>query len=122
MQNNALPPSEYTVSKHGNVYRVSALSKSPESSSNAGIVKYATNSPKDLTATYRQLEAGDTLTSLIISSGSQATRAPDILNIPLLPSQIVTGDWDAGVTYEVANNIATFTGHGYIRNITVEAL
>lgn len=55
-------------------------------------------------------------------SGTQVTRAPDILNIPLLPTQTISGDWDEGVTYEVADNIATFTGHGYIRNITVEAI
>ncbi len=61
-------------------------------------------------------------TSYIFNNDVPATRAPDILNIPLLPSQTITGDWDTGVTYEVADNIATFTGHGYIRNITVEAL
>lgn len=65
---------------------------------------------------------GDVQSSEIITTTSPATRSPDILNIPLLPSQTITGDWDAGVTYEVADNIATFTGHGYIRNITVEAL
>ncbi len=58
--------------------------------------------------------------SFVQTTGTQATRSPDILNIPLLPTQTITGDWDAGVTYEVADNIATFTGHGYIRNITVE--
>lgn len=60
--------------------------------------------------------------SIVKTSGTQVTRSPDILNIPLLPTQTITGDWDEGVTYEVADNIATFTGHGYIRNITVEAL
>lgn len=60
--------------------------------------------------------------SYIPAAGTPATRAPDILNIPLLPTQTITGDWDAGVTYSVADGIATFSGHGYIRNITVEAL
>lgn len=60
--------------------------------------------------------------SLTNSYGTPATRTPDILNIPLLPTQTLTGDWDTGVTYEVADNIATFAGHGYIRNITVETL
>lgn len=60
--------------------------------------------------------------SVVKTSGTQVTRSPDILNIPLLPMQTITGDWDAGVTYSVAGGIATFTGHGYIRNITVEAL
>ncbi|NLY14590.1 MAG: hypothetical protein GXZ10_13365 [Gammaproteobacteria bacterium] len=58
--------------------------------------------------------------SVIKTLGTPATRSPDILNIPLLPSQTPTGDWDAGVTYTVTDGIATFTGHGYIRNITVE--
>jgi len=60
--------------------------------------------------------------SVVKTSGTQVTRSPDILNIPLLPTQTITGDWDAGVTYSVAGGIATFAGHGYIRNITVEAL
>lgn len=61
-------------------------------------------------------------TSYIFNNDVPVTRSPDILNIPLLPSQTLTGDWDEGVSYEVADNIATFTGHGYIRNITVEEL
>jgi len=69
----------------------------------------------------RQVEAG-AASSLIKTSASPVTRSPDILNIPLLPTQTITGDWDAGVTYSLAGGIATFTGHGYIRNITVEAL
>ena len=69
-----------------------------------------------------QILESESYSSLIITPGSPATRSPDILNIPLLPSQTITGDWDDGVTYTVADNIATFTGHGYIRNITVEAL
>ena len=60
-----------------------------------------------------------TPTSPIPTHDTPATRAPDILNIPLLPYQTITGDWDEGVTYEVADNIATFAGHGYIRNITL---
>lgn len=69
-----------------------------------------------------QLEDGSLLTSYIPTSGTPVTRSPDILNIPLLPTQTITGDRDAGVTYSVAGGIATFEGHGYIRNITVEAL
>ena len=60
--------------------------------------------------------------SVVKTSGIQVTRSPDILNIPLLPAQTITGDWDAGVTYSLAGGIATFTGHGYIRSITVEEL
>lgn len=60
--------------------------------------------------------------SFIPTTGVPVSRSPDILNIPLLPTQTITGDWDAGVTYSVAGGIATFVGHGYIRNITVEAL
>ena len=60
--------------------------------------------------------------SVVKTSGTQVTRSPDILNIPLLPSQTITGDWDAGVTYSLAGDIATFAGHGYIRNIAVEEL
>lgn len=60
--------------------------------------------------------------SVVKTSGTQVTRSPDILNIPLLPTQTITGDWDAGVTYSLAGGIATFTGHGYIRNIVVEEL
>lgn len=74
------------------------------------------------TLRYPQDEEGDQITSYIPVGENPTTRSPDILNIPLLPSQTITGDWDAGVTYEVADNIATFTGHGYIRNIAVEAL
>lgn len=71
---------------------------------------------------YPQDEEGDQITSYIPVGFSPTTRSPDILNIPLLPTQSITGDWDEGVTYEIVDNIATFTGHGYIRNITVEAL
>lgn len=60
--------------------------------------------------------------SIVRTSGTQVTRSPDILNVPLLPTQTITGDWDEGVTHSVADGIATFTGHGYIRNITVETL
>ena len=67
-----------------------------------------------------QIEVGSFPSSYIPTNGTPATRAPDILNIPLLPTQSLTGDWDAGVTYSVAGGTATFTGHGYIRNITVE--
>ena len=67
-----------------------------------------------------QAEIGFGVTSYIPTYDAPATRAPDILNIPLLPTQTLSGDWDAGVTYTVADGIATFTGHGYIRNITVE--
>lgn len=119
---NRLFPDNYTVSRHGDVYRVSGLSLFSKATGISGITKYVANSAKDVTATYYQVEDGDTLTSLIKSSGSPATRAPDILNIPLLPSQTITGDWDEGVTYSLAGGIATFTGQGYIRNITVEAL
>lgn len=69
-----------------------------------------------------QIEEGSFPTSYIPTKGTPATRSPDILNIPLLPTQTITGDWDDGVTYSLAGGIATFTGHGYIRNITVEAL
>lgn len=69
-----------------------------------------------------QVEEGIRATSFIPTKGAPATRSPDILNIPLLPTQTVTGDWDEGVTYSVADGVATFTGHGYIRNIIVEAL
>lgn len=61
-------------------------------------------------------------TSYIFKNNVPVTRSPDILNIPLLPTQTITGDWDAGVTYSLAGGIATFTGHGYIRNIVVEEL
>ncbi len=61
-------------------------------------------------------------TSYIFNNDVPVTRSPDILNIPLLPTQSFTGDWDAGVSYSVAGGIATFAGHGYIRNIVVEAL
>lgn len=57
--------------------------------------------------------------SYIPAASSPATRAPDILNIPRLPTQTITGDWDAGVTYTVSGSIATFAGHGHIRNIDV---
>ena len=74
-------------------------------------------------ATCNQLEENTTKpSSFIPTTGTPVSRSPDILNIPLLPSQTITGDWDAGVTYTVDGGIATFTGHGYIRNITVEAL
>ena len=69
-----------------------------------------------------QLEDDSFPTSYIPTSGTPVTRSPDILNIPLLPTQSPTGDWDAGVTYTVADGIATFSGHGYIRNISVEEL
>ena len=69
-----------------------------------------------------QILESESYSSLIITGASPATRSPDILNIPLLPTQTLTGDWDEGVTYEVVDNIATFTGHGHIRNITVEEL
>ena len=69
-----------------------------------------------------QVEVGSFPTSYIPTDGTPATQAPDILNIPLLPTQTITGDWDSGVTYSLAGGIATLTGHGYIRNITVEAL
>ena len=72
---------------------------------------------------YPQVELTDgNATSFIPTSGTPATRSPDILNIPILPTQTISGDWDAGVTYTVAAGIATFTGHGYIRNIAVEVL
>lgn len=67
-------------------------------------------------------DTADLPQSVVKTSGTQVTRAPDILNIPLLPTQTITGDWDEGVTYEVTDGIATFTGHGYIRNIVVEEL
>lgn len=70
-----------------------------------------------------KLPSDDSLgTSYIPTDGAPETRAPEIMNIPLLPTQTITGDWDAGVTYSLAGGIATFTGHGYIRNIAVEAL
>ena len=69
-----------------------------------------------------QVEQDSTSTSYMPTSGTPVTRSPDILNIPLLPTQTIAGDWDDGVTYTAADGIATFTGHGYIRNITVEAL
>ena len=62
------------------------------------------------------------ISSIPTNEMSQVTRTPDILNVPILPDQTITGDWDEGVTYEVVDNIATFTGHGYIRNIVVEEL
>lgn len=67
-----------------------------------------------------QTEIGFGVTSYIPTDVAPATRSPDILNIPLLPSQSIAGEWDEGVTYEIVDNVATFTGHGYIRNITVE--
>lgn len=60
--------------------------------------------------------------SVIMTSGTQTTRSPDILNIPILPSQTLTGDWDEGITHSLAGGIVTFAGHGYVRNITVEEL
>lgn len=66
------------------------------------------------------MDTADFPQSFVKTSGTQVTRSPDILNIPLLPSQTITGDWDADVTYSVAGGIATFTGHGRIRTITVE--
>lgn len=74
------------------------------------------------TLRYPQAEDGEQITSYIPVGSSPTTRSPDILNIPLLPTQTITGDWDEGVTYTAVGGIATFTGHGYIRNITVEAL
>lgn len=87
------------------------------------------NSPEstgDVSITGAQLEdvgsLGGLASSYIKTTSAPVTRSPDILNIPLLPSQTITGDWDAGVTYSLAGDIATFTGHGYIRNIVVEEL
>lgn len=60
--------------------------------------------------------------SVVKTSGTQITRAPDTLKVPLLSTQTISGDWDEGVTYETVDNEAVFTGHGYIRNIRVEAL
>lgn len=83
---------------------------------------YSTAVGQEYTMYALQILESESYSSLIITGASPATRSPDILNIPLLSSQTLTGDWDDGVTYEVADNIATFTGHGYIRNITVEVL
>lgn len=110
---------EYTVSRHGDVYRASVLSVLPEKQGNTGIIKYAGNSATDLTATYRQLEAGDTLTSLIKTSGTPATRSPDILIIDVEPNQYISGEWDDGVVFEQFSGYAKFSGQGYIRNIEV---
>ena len=74
------------------------------------------------TLRYPQSEEGEQVTSYIPVGASPTTRSPDILNIPIEPNQTITGDWDSGVTYSVDGGIATFEGHGYIRNITVEAL
>lgn len=112
-------PALYAVSKHGDVYRVSSLSEFPASSGNTGILKYAGNSAKDVTATYRQIEAGDTLTSLIKSSGSPTTRAKETLIVPFTTGQTVTADKDAGVTMTIVDNNAVFEGHGYIRSVRV---
>ena len=65
---------------------------------------------------------GDVKSSEIITSDSPATRSPDILNIPILPTQTITGDWDEGVTHSLGGGLVTFTGHGRIRTITVEEL
>ena len=87
------------------------------------VANYTGDGSAMYTLGYPQVEPTDGIaTSFIPTSGTPATRSPDILNIPLLPTQTITGDWDEGVTYEVADGIATFTGHGYIRNITVEEL
>ena len=116
---SAITADRYTVSKHGDVYRVSGLSELPEAQGNTGIVKYAGNSPKDVTATYRQIEAGDTLTSLIKSSGSPTTRAKETLIVPFTAGQTVTADKDDGVTMTIVDNNAVFEGQGYIRNVRV---
>jgi len=116
---NALPTVNYTVSSHGDVYRVSGLSEQPEEQGNIGIVKYNGNAAKDVTATYRQVEAGDTLTSLIKSSGSPSTRAKETLIVPFTTGQTVTADKDAGVTMTIVDNNAVFEGHGYIRSVRV---
>lgn len=67
-----------------------------------------------------QVEDGLYPTSYIHALSAPATRAPDILNIPIKPTQAVTGDWDDGVTYEIADGVLSFTGLGYIRNIILE--
>lgn len=112
-------PTPYTVSKISAVYRVSQTSTFAEFSGLTGILKYATNSPKDVTATWRQLEGGDTLTSYIRSSGSPTTRAKETLVIPFASGQTVTADKDAGVTMTIVDNNAVFEGQGYIRSIRV---
>lgn len=59
------------------------------------------------------------ITSYIPTDGAPVTRAPDILKVPLLETQTLTGDWDEDVTYETVDGEAVFTGHGYIRTIEV---
>lgn len=111
-----------TVSKHGDVYRVSTLSTTPVGAGTNGIVKYATNSAKDVTATYRQIEAGNTLTSLIKSSGAPATRSPDLLRLTIPAGKTLTLDADAGVTYIMENAttaLITATEPGYIRSARI---
>lgn len=67
-----------------------------------------------------QVEDGLYPTSYIHALSAPATRAPDILNIPIKSTQTVTGDWDDGVTYEIADGVLSFTGLGYIRSIILE--
>lgn len=116
---SAILAAGYTVSKRGDVYRVSGITELTEAQGNTGIVKYAGNSTKDVTATYRQIEAGGTLTSLIKSSGSPTTRAKETIIVPFATGQTVTADKDAGVTMTIVDNDAVFEGHGYIRSIEV---
>lgn len=115
----SVAPAPYTVSKISTVYRVSKTVTPGGVYSNTGILKYGANSPKDVTATWRQLEAGDTLTSYIRSSGSPTTRAKETLVIPFTTGQTVTADKDEGVTMTIVDNNAVFEGQGYIRSIRV---
>lgn len=109
-----------TVSKISTVYRASrTITTPPVGGGGSGILKYAGNSPKDVTATWRQLEEGDTLTSYIRSSGSPTTRAKETLVVPFTVGQTVTADKDEGVTMTIVDNNAVFEGQGYIRNVRV---
>lgn len=125
---------ESEISDIGEYYLIEILT-APLSSFQRQFVLYASNNPgsggrpgepttghKVTVALPSYRDTADFPQSFVKTSGTQVTRSPDILNIPLLPTQTLSGDWDEGVTYEVADNIATFTGHGYIRNITVGAL
>ena len=57
--------------------------------------------------------------SVVKTSGTRVTRAPDILIIDVEPNQYISGEWDDGVIFEQFSGYAKFSGHGYIRNIEV---